>query len=235
MIRLNKRISSSGFCSRRKAEEYIFSGRVKVNGEVIVLPATSVSEKDKIEIDNQELNKAPKPRLWIYYKPVGLITSHRDMWGRSTIFDNLPKGMPNVISVGRLDLNSEGLLLLTNSGNLARFFELPKNKLQRRYEVRAFGKPDMKQLASLAQGIEIDGFNYGKILVKFLQGTGMNSWFEVTIFEGKNREIRKVFDFCRLKVNRLIRVGFGPYELGDLQIGEVKEVEINKKFLEQCK
>jgi 23S rRNA pseudouridine2605 synthase len=127
VIRLNKRISSSGFCSRRKAEEYIFAGRVKVNGEVIISPATSVSETDKIAIDDQELGKTPKARLWAYYKPVGLITSYRDMWGRPTIFDNLPEGMPNVISVGRLDLNSEGLLLLTNSGELARFFELPKN------------------------------------------------------------------------------------------------------------
>jgi 23S rRNA pseudouridine2605 synthase len=235
VIRLNKRISSSGFCSRRKAEEYIFAGRVKVNGEVIISPATSVSETDKIAIDDQELGKTPKARLWAYYKPVGLITSYRDMWGRPTIFDNLPEGMPNVISVGRLDLNSEGLLLLTNSGELARFFELPKNKLQRCYEVRAYGRPDMKQLAALAQGIEIDGFNYGKILVQFLQGERTNSWFKVTIFEGKNREIRKVFDYCGLRVNRLIRVGFGPYELGDLQVGEVQELQINQKFLEQCK
>jgi 23S rRNA pseudouridine2605 synthase len=234
-MRLNKRISNAGFCSRRKAEEYIFASKVKVNGVVVVSPATDVNEKDKITIDDQELSSIPKIRMWAYYKPIGLITSYRDVWGRSTVFDNLPSTMPKVISIGRLDLNSEGLLLLTNSGNLARYFELPANKVKRCYEVRAFGKPDMQKLAALSQGVVINGFRYGNISVKFLRGKGMNSWFEVTIYEGKNREIRKVFEYCGLKVNRLIRVAFGPYELENLKAGEVREVSINPKILNQCK
>ena len=226
-MRLNKRISSAGFCSRRKAEEYIVDGRVRVNGAVVTKLATSVSDQDKITIDDQQLVQTAKPRLWLYYKPVGLITSHGDTHDRPTVFENLPEDMPPVISVGRLDLNSEGLLLLTNSGELARSFELPQNKLRRCYEVRAFGAVDQQALSKLAQGVEIDGFHYGEIIVKLLRGGRTNSWFEVTIFEGKNREIRRVFDYCGLRVNRLIRTGFGPYWLGDLQPGDVEEVEIS--------
>lgn len=227
-MRLNKRISGSGFCSRRKAEEYIIDGRVKVNGILVTALATIVEDSDKIAIDDVEISTILEPRLWLYYKPVGLITSHQDTHGRPTVFESLPEDLPNVISVGRLDLNSEGLLLLTNSGELARYFELPQNKLRRTYHVRAFGDMSKAKLDELRAGAEIDGFKYGPVLVKYLKGTGKNSWYEVGLLEGKNREIRKLFNYCDMQVNRLIRVGYGPYELEDLEPGQVIEVDIIK-------
>ncbi len=229
-MRLNKRISGSGFCSRRKAEAYIFTGKVTVNGFVVSSPAIDVNAQDVITIEGKELAWLPKPRLWIYYKPAGLITTHVDPYDRETVFNHLPPNMPSVISVGRLDLNSEGLLLLTNNGALARFLELPQNKFKRIYNVRAFGKVEMNKLTELGIGVVIEGVKYGKVIVRVLRGEGMNSWFEVVLYEGKNREIRKLFEYCDLKVNRLIRIAFGPYELDDLKASETREAVINLRF-----
>lgn len=224
-MRLNKRISSSGFCSRRAADEYIKSARVSVNGVVTVELGTRVTDKDEISIDGIEISRSTEIRLWLYYKPVGLITTHKDENGRPTVFDNLPTWMPRVVSIGRLDINSEGLLLLTNSGDLARKLELPANNFLRIYHVRAFGSLTQDKVVALKNGIVIDGFKYGSVQVEHVRGEGKNRWYEVKLKEGKNREIRKLFEFCGLQVNKLIRVAYGPYQLLNMKPGEVIEVE----------
>lgn len=222
--RLAKFMSHSGVCSRREAEEYIKQGRVTVNGEVVSTPAFNVEGTEKILFDGEKLPQKDKTRLWLYHKPSGLITTHKDEQGRETVFDHLPIGMPRVISVGRLDLNSEGLLLLTNNGELSRELELPQNAWSRRYRVRVHGKVDKQKLESLAKGVEVEGVAYGKVIAVIDSQNGSNAWLTVTLNEGKNREIRKLMKFIGLEVARLIRVSYGPFQLGSLRKGEVREV-----------
>lgn len=222
--RLAKFMSHSGVCSRREAEEYIKQGRVTVNGEVVSTPAFNVEGTEKILFDGEKLPQKDKTRLWLYHKPSGLITTHKDEQGRETVFDHLPIGMPRVISVGRLDLNSEGLLLLTNNGELSRELELPQNAWSRRYRVRVHGKVDKQKLESLAKGVEVEDVAYGKVIAVIDSQNGSNAWLTVTLNEGKNREIRKLMKFIGLEVARLIRVSYGPFQLGSLRKGEVREV-----------
>lgn len=222
--RIAKFMARSGVCSRRKAEELILQKRVTVNGETVDSPAFNVEGTEKILLDGEKLPAQDNTRLWIYYKPVGLITSHSDDQNRPTVFDNLPVGMPRVISVGRLDLNSEGILLLTNSGELSRKLELPSNGWVRRYKVKVHGYVDDKKLASLKNGVMIEGVQYGSIKVEVETVKGTNGWLVVSITEGKNREVRKVMNFIGLDVARLIRLSYGPFQLGSLKKGEVREV-----------
>lgn len=222
--RLAKFMARSGLCSRRQAEEYIGQERVTVNGETVKSPAFNVEGDEKILFDGEKLPVIEKTRLWLYYKPDGLVTSHKDDQSRPTVFASLPPSMPRVISVGRLDLNSEGLLLLTNNGALSRELELPKNAWSRRYRVRVHGRIDKKILEKIQNGVTVDGVNYGKVAVAIDSQNGSNAWLTITLNEGKNREIRKLMQFAGLEVARLIRVSYGPFQLGSLQKGEVKEV-----------
>ena len=222
--RLAKFMARSGVCSRREAEEFIKQQRVTVDGEVVTTPAFNVEGTEKILFDGEKLPQIDKTRLWLYYKPVGLITSHKDEQNRETVFNNLPPYMPRVVSVGRLDLNSEGLLLLTNNGELSRELELPKNAWSRRYRVRVHGRIDLKKLESLKEGVCIDGIEYGKVNAVVDSQNGTNAWLTVTLNEGKNREVRKLMKYIGLDVARLIRVSYGPFQLGSLKKGEVKEV-----------
>ncbi|WP_341786733.1 pseudouridine synthase [Rickettsia endosymbiont of Cantharis rufa] len=229
MQRLAKVISNAGVCSRRDAEKLIIEGQVRVNGITILSPAINVEISNQIEVSGVLINQSQKPRLWIYYKPVGLITTHKDPLSRKTVFEDL-SGLPRVISIGRLDLNSEGLLLLTNSGDLAREFELPSSRLKRVYHVRAYGNPDIL-LKSDYKNLEIDGIFYNPGSIKLLKRNKTNAWFEVILFEGKNREIRKIFGYFGLKVNKLIRVQYGSFTISNLKPGAYKE--ISNKILER--
>lgn len=222
--RIAKFMARSGVCSRREAEEFIRQQRVTVNGEVVCSPAFNVEGTEKILLDGEKLPAVEGTRLWLYYKPVGLLTTHKDTSNRPTVFDNLPVGLPRVISVGRLDLNSEGLLLLTNNGELSRKLELPQNGWSRRYKVKVHGKVDVKKLAQLEQGVTIDGVNYGPVKIVLESEQGSNAWLSVTLNEGKNREIRKLMKSINLEVARLIRLSYGPFQLGNLKKGEVREV-----------
>lgn len=222
--RLAKYIARSGACSRREAERLIAEGRITLNGETVTTPAVNVEGSEKILIDGEKLPAIDKTRVWVYYKPTGLITSHKDEKDRATVFDNLPKGMPRVISVGRLDLNSEGLLLLTNNGELSRKLELPSNGWSRRYRVKVHGRISQEKFKELEKGITIEGITYGSIKVEIDSEQRTNAWLTVTLQEGKNREIRKVMKFLGLDVARLIRVSYGPFQLGSLKKGEVREV-----------
>ncbi|MBQ9731689.1 MAG: rRNA pseudouridine synthase [Alphaproteobacteria bacterium] len=222
--RLAKFIARSGVCSRRNAEELIKQKRVTVNGEIISSPAFNVNGNEKILIDGEKLPSKDITRLWLYHKPTGLVTSHKDDKNRPTVFDNLPAGLPRVISVGRLDLNSEGLLLLTNNGELSRKLELPSNGWIRRYKVRVHGIVNENKLKSLSDGTTIDGINYGPVHAVIESTQGTNTWLVVTLSEGKNREVRKVMKSIGLEVSRLIRLSYGPFQLGSLKRGEVKEV-----------
>lgn len=222
--RLAKFMARSGVCSRRQAEEYILQKRVTVNGETIDTPAFNVSGEEKILFDGEKLPMKEISRLWLYYKPVGLVTSHKDDRDRPTVFEHMPIGMPRVISVGRLDLNSEGLLLLTNNGELSRKLELPSNGWIRRYKVRVHGWVDKEKLQALAKGVTYEGVNYGSVKAEIESTQGTNSWLLVTLTEGKNREIRNVMRAIGLDVARLIRLSYGPFQLGNLKKGEVREV-----------
>lgn len=223
-MRIAKFMAHAGVCSRREAEELIKQQRVTVNGEVVVNPAVNVTGDEKILLDGEKLPQAEKVRLWLYHKPAGLVTTHKDEKSRSTVFANLPKSLPRVISVGRLDLNSEGLLLLTNNGELSRKLELPSNGWSRRYKVRVFGKVTKEMLDKLKNGITVDKVEYGPIKSEIETTMGANSWIIVTLTEGKNREIRKVMKYPGLEVSRLIRLSYGPFQLGNLKKGEVREV-----------
>ena len=223
-MRIAKFMAHAGVCSRREAEELIKQQRVTVNGEVVVNPAVNVTGDEKILLDGEKLPQAEKVRLWLYHKPAGLVTTHKDEKSRSTVFANLPKSLPRVISVGRLDLNSEGLLLLTNNGELSRKLELPSNGWSRRYKVRVFGKVTKEMLDKLKNGITVDKVEYGPIKAEIETTMGANSWIIVTLTEGKNREIRKVMKYLGLEVSRLIRLSYGPFQLGNLKKGEVREV-----------
>ncbi|ASG21348.1 pseudouridine synthase [Nitrospirillum viridazoti] len=222
--RIAKRLARAGLCSRRDAERWIADGRVAVNGQVLTSPGVNVRPGDRIVVDGQMLPEQEPTRVWRYHKPAGLVTTARDELARATVFDRLPDGMPRVISVGRLDLNTEGLLLLTNDGELARHLELPSTAWPRRYRVRVHGTPDTAKLAKLAEGIFVDGIEYGPIEAVLDREQGSNAWLTMTLREGKNREIRKVLEHLGLTVNRLIRVAYGPFQLGKLEKGEVEEV-----------
>jgi 23S rRNA pseudouridine2605 synthase len=223
--RIAKVIARAGLCSRRDAERWIADGRVTVNGTTLTTPAFTVGPGDKIVVDGKPLPASEAPRLFLYHKPVGLVTTARDEKNRPTVFDNLPPGLPRVVSVGRLDLNSEGLLLLTNDGGLARYLELPENAMKRRYRVRVHGMVNPALLAKLARGVTVEGFNYGPIDAKMERAqAAANAWLIVTLREGKNREIRKVMTHLGLEVSRLIRTAYGPFELGDLEAGWAAEV-----------
>ena len=222
--RIAKRLARAGVCSRREAERMIADGRVAIGGETLTSPAVSVTAEARITVDGKPVAKAERTRLWRFHKPRGVLTTHRDPEGRPTVFDGLPKALGRLISVGRLDFNSEGLLLLTNDGGLARRLELPSGGWVRRYRVRAFGKVDAERLEALAAGITIDGVNYGPIQCGIESQRGDNSWLALSLKEGKNREIRRVMEHLGLTVNRLIRIGFGPFALAKLAPGAIEEV-----------
>src|SRR3954462_1782257 len=222
--RIAKVVSRAGLASRRDAEEWITQGRVTVNGRVINSPALDVTANDTITSDGKVLPPRERTRLFMYHKPRGLMTTHADPEGRPTVFDNLPEGLPRLISIGRLDFNTEGLLLLTNDGGLARTLELPETGWLRRYRVRAHGEVTQGQLDQLKKGVEIDGVKYGPIDATLERDSGANVWLVFAIREGKNREVRNVMAHLGLEVNRLIRVSYGPFQLGELAEGEVEEV-----------
>ncbi len=222
--RIAKAIARAGVCSRRDAEKLITQGRVAVNGEKINTPALRVGEDVLITIDGKPLPPAEPTRLWRYHKPRGLVTSHRDTQGRATVFANLPKGLPRVVSVGRLDINSEGLLLLTNDGELARSLELPAQGWVRRYRARLFGKVSQADLDKLAKGITIDGVHYGPVTAELERAKGPYAWAMLGLKEGKNREVKRLMEHLGLKVARLIRVSFGPFHLGHLPEGAAEEI-----------
>ncbi len=222
--RIAKVIARSGLCSRRDAEGLIAEGRVSLDGRVLDSPAVTVRPGQRILVDETPLPAPAPARLWRYHKPAGLLTAARDPEGRPTIFDSLPKDLPRLQPVGRLDLNSEGLLLLTNDGEMKRDLELPASGWERRYRVRAFGRVSEARLESLRDGITVEGIRYGPIKARIERASGANLWLSVILTEGKNREVRRVLAQLDLKVNRLIRVGFGPFTLGNLTRGAVSEV-----------
>lgn len=222
--RIAKRLARAGLCSRRDAEVWIADGRVAVNGQVIKSPALNVSESDEVVVDGKALPKAERTRLFLYHKPAGLVTTARDEKGRRTVFDSLPEGMPRVVSVGRLDLNTEGLLLLTNDGGLSRYMELPATGWRRTYRVRAFGSIRQSELDTLKDGITVEGVRYGAIEAVLESQTGSNCWLQFTITEGKNREVRRVLEHLGMRVNRLIRTSYGPFFLSTMNPGDIDEV-----------
>jgi len=223
--RIAKVVARAGLASRRDAEEWITQGRVTVNGRVINSPALDVTANDVIAVDGKPLPPRERTRLFMFHKPRGLMTTHADPEGRPTVFDNLPEGLPRLISIGRLDFNTEGLLLLTNDGGLARALELPDTGWLRRYRVRAHGEVTQAQLDELKQGVEVDGVKYGSIDATLERDQGANVWLVFAIREGKNREVRNVMAHLGLEVNRLIRVSYGPFQLGELAEGQVEEVK----------
>lgn len=222
--RIAKVIARAGLCSRREAESWIAAGRVKLNGRLLDTPAVTVKPGDKVEVDDQPLPERERTRLWLFHKPRGTVTTTHDPEGRPTVFSILPDDLPRVMTVGRLDINTEGLLLLTNDGGLARVLELPATGWLRRYRVRAHGEVDQAQLDALKDGIAIDGILYGAIEATLDRRQGDNVWLTVGLREGKNREVKTILAHLGLDVNRLIRVSFGPFQLGELKDGAVEEV-----------
>lgn len=234
--RIAKVMARAGLCSRRDAEKWIVAGRVSVNGKAIDSPALNVLPSDRIIVDGKPLNKEGmrEVRVFRYHKPAGLVTTHKDEQGRETVFEALPKDLPRVISVGRLDLNTEGLLLLTNDGEVSRYLEMPSTGWIRRYKVRAYGHITQAQLDKLKNGVTIEGVKYSGIDASLEKQQGDNAWITMAIKEGKNREIRRVCEYLGLKVNRLIRLSYGPFQLGNLPKGQVEEVK-QKVLQEQLK
>jgi 23S rRNA pseudouridine2605 synthase len=222
--RIAKAIARAGICSRRDAEKMIAEGRVKVDGQVLTSPARNVTEANVISVDGKPIAAKEQTRLWRYHKPNGLVTTHKDPLGRPTVFMNLPKHLPRVVSVGRLDFNSEGLLLLTNDGDVARRLELPASGWTRTYRARLFGKVTQDDLDKLATGMVIDGVKYGPVIADLERAKGRYAWASVQLKEGKNREVKRLMERLGLKVARLIRTQYGPFHLGHLGEGAVEEI-----------
>ncbi len=223
--RIAKVLARAGIASRREAEKIVEAGRVTVNGKKIDSPALNVTEADAITVDGKPLAAPEPPRLWLYHKPAGLVTTERDEKGRDTVFANLPEDMPRVMSVGRLDLNSEGLLLLTNDGEIKRRLELPSTGWLRKYRVRLHGTPKDEDFEPLRRGITVEGTAYQPMTITLDRQQGANAWATVSLREGKNREIRKAMEAVGLTVNRLLRVSYGPFRLGELKAGQVEEIK----------
>lgn len=223
--RIARRIARAGICSRREAEQLILEGLVTVNGELLESPAFTVTDRDMVTVRGVKLPSAEPVRLWRYYKPRGLVVSNKDDKGRETVFSALPANMPRVISVGRLDIDSEGLLLLTNDGALSRHMELPSTGWTRKYRVRVRGVVDADKLSTLEEGVTIDGIHYGSALAQLDTQMSSNAWLTVAIREGKNREVRHLMEYLGYPVSRLIRISYGPFPLGNLVEGEVAEVK----------
>jgi len=222
--RIAKVLARAGIASRREAERLIAAGRITVDGQTLSTPAFLVTGKEDIRFDGDRVGKPDTPRLWRYYKPVGLVTTHKDPQERPTVFANLPPELGRVLSVGRLDLTTEGLLLLTNDGGLSRVLELPSTGWKRRYRVRAYGRISQARLDTLKDGVEVDGVAYGPMEAVLDRQQAANSWITLSIREGKNREVRNIMRHLGLTVNRLIRVAYGPFQLGALKEGAVEEV-----------
>lgn len=228
--RIAKRMARVGLCSRREAERWIADGRVEINGKLLETPACVVTESDVIKVDNKIVGAPQDTRLFMFHKMTGVVTTSKDEQGRATVFDRLPEDLPRLVTVGRLDMNTEGLLLLTNDGELSRYLELPATGWKRRYRVRVHGRVDVKKLEKLKSGITIEGIFYKSIEASLdkdqvMDRGGTNTWLSIVLTEGKNREVRRVMEAIGLKVNRLIRTAYGPFNLGNMPRGEVVEVK----------
>ncbi|MBV1900643.1 MAG: rRNA pseudouridine synthase, partial [Kordiimonadaceae bacterium] len=222
--RIAKVLARAGIASRREVERMIEGGRIRIHGKLLDTPATLVTSLQGITVDGEPVTEVTQTKLWRLHKKRGTLTTHRDPEGRPTVFDNVPDHMGRVISVGRLDMNTEGLLLLTNDGELARWLELPVNSIVRKYRVRVHGRVNEKALEKLKDGVTIDGVHYGSIEASLERQTGANAWISIAIREGKNREVRRVMEHMELSVNRLIRTHYGPFSLGTLDVGNVVSV-----------
>jgi 23S rRNA pseudouridine2605 synthase len=232
--KIGKFIAHAGICSRRQAEDLVIAGRIKVNDIVVLNPSQRVIKSDIIKLDNKIISKILKLRAWIFHKPRGFITSSSDPQGRQTIYDILPNLGERVISVGRLDYNSEGLLILTNNGEFSRILEMPSTGLNRKYRVRIFGILTLEIIQQLKNGVEIDGIHYKSITIEHDNTfKSSNQWITVTLLEGKNREIRRVLEYFNIEVSRLIRISYGPFELHDLEPGRVIEIT-SPKLIKVC-
>lgn len=222
--RIAKWLSRAGVASRRDVERMLTEGSIKLNGKTVTHPATFITAGDIVQVNNKVIDQPDRTRVWRYHKPEGLVTTHKDPEGRPTVFDKLRLQLPRVVSIGRLDLTSEGLLLLTNDGGLARQLELPATGWLRRYRVRVFGVPNETALKALAKGVTVEGVKYGPIEADIDARSGDNTWLSVSLREGRNREIRRVMSHLGLSVSRLIRIAYGPFQLGTLERGGIEEI-----------
>jgi 23S rRNA pseudouridine2605 synthase len=222
--RIAKLLARAGIASRREIERMIDAGRISLHGKVIETPATILKSLHGITVDGNQVKEPAPAKLFLFHKPSGVLTAEFDPKGRRTIYDVLPKGLPRVIPIGRLDLNTEGLLLMTTDGELKRQMELPSTGVERSYRARAYGNVTQEQLEELMMGVEIEGIRYGSINANLERRTGRNVWIEMRLSEGKNREVRRVLEYLDLKVSRLIRTAYGPFVLADMPVGEVSEI-----------